>query len=181
MANITRREFGKRVGTGAAVLAFVASVPSMLVTTACASTKALLNTVISAIQGLLRVAEPNAAWAATLGSVLAVLTDAVTKWEAGGPVATVIEVLNSIMNIVAAIPLTAKYSALIDVLITGIEAVLALFPATAMAEVKVKAIPNPHKGRVNLRKPHWLQTEQGAFRGQWNDTADQIGLPAAKF
>jgi hypothetical protein len=176
-----RREFGKMSLAGIAI----ASLSSFM--TACAiNAKALLNTVIAAVQAVLKVAAPTEPWVAQLSAALnALVTAEEASWTAGGAVTIVIDALNTIANVCAVIPLTAVYSPLIDVLVAGIDAVLAVLVPPAGAKLKVMAIANPHRGRVVINTPRrfagvQLQTEQGAFKGQWNDLATQIGLPQAK-
>jgi hypothetical protein len=173
-----RREFGKMSLAGIAI----ASLSSFM--TACAvNAKALLNTVIAAVQAVLKVAAPTEPWVAQLSAALNALVTAEALWTAGGAVTIVIDALNTIANVCAVIPLTAVFSPLIDMLVAGIDAVLpVLVPPTSATSprVKVFAVANPHRGRVPLRKPRFYQTHQGEFKGQWNDLATQIGLPQAK-
>ena len=174
---MNRREFVKNSSVGVAVLC----TGSMVTMTACSTNiKALLNTVITAVQAILKVAV-NSPWAAQLANALTALQNAEAQWTAGSTVQIVIDALNTLEAVCAVIPLTAVYSPLIDVLVTGIEAVLAvLVPTPAIKALRAKLANNPHHGRVALRHPHFLQTQQGAFRDQWNDTAKGLGLNAAK-
>lgn len=156
----------------AAVSGAVLLIPPVFLT-GCSDTTELLNTVISAVDGVLAVAEPGAAWAVSLQKALSALQSAETTWVAGGPVQVVIDALNTIMAVTAVIPLTAAYSPLIDVLVAGIEAVLeVLQPTTATANVASRAVgPNPHMGRATI-KPHWFESKVAAFKRQWDAVVD---------
>ena len=135
--------------TGAAL----AVVPSGLALEGCTSAniEQLINTVLTAAANILVVAEPNAPWIPDMQKAIAALQQAEQSWQAGGAVTIVIDALNTLEVITAVIPFTASYSGLIDILVAGIEAVLALFPAQAVQVSKAKvAAPNPHIGRYKL-------------------------------
>jgi hypothetical protein len=142
--------------------------------------KGLLNVVISAVQSILKVAS-SASWATELSNALAALVNAESTWETGGAAAIVIDALNTVEAVCAVIPLTAAFSPLIDVLVAGIEAVISYFaPQPAPASNALGLASNPHRRRVALNKPHFLETREGAFKAQWNQVAAGIGLPQAK-
>ena len=171
---MNRRVFVKTSAIAAAVVALPVTL------TSCVSVKSLLNTVIGAVQAILRVADPTATWSVTLQAALTALVQAEANWTAGGAVVIVIDALNTLANVCAVIPMTAVYSPLIDILVAGIDAVLTLLIPKNAVVALVKPAANPHRGRVQLNKPHFYQTQQGAFHSQWNRAADGIGLKAAK-
>jgi hypothetical protein len=176
---MNRRSFVKLSSLATAALLL----PATLFTAGCDYAKSLLNTVISAVQAILKVAEPTAPWAVSLSNALTALVNAEAQWSAGGAVAIVIDALNTIENVLAVIPQTAVFSPLIAVLVTGIDAVLAvLVPtvATAVVKPKVTLAKNPYKGAVPLRKRRFYQTHSEAFKSQWNDLAGSLGLAKAK-
>lgn len=156
----------------------LAAAPAILATGCTESIKDLLNTVIDATEGLLKVIEPNASWFATLQSALTALTAAETSWMNGGGVQIIETALNTVQQILATIPVTAAYAPLIAILVAGIEALLEkLYPG---GKAPVALASSPYRGRVALKKPHILQSNASAFRSQWNAAAVANGLPAAK-
>lgn len=127
----------------------------------------ILNTVIQSAEAVLVVMEPNASWLPAFKAAIAALKTAETTWTAGGPVTVVVNALNTLAAVAAVIPLTEPYSALIDVLVAGIEAVLvALHGKTATPVAMTSA--GPHRGRAQLTKPHFLQSRVTAYGNQWN-------------
>jgi hypothetical protein len=160
---INRREFA--VGAGVVSIA-----PAVLITGCSVNIKALLNTVLDAAAAVIRVAEPNAPWLPELTAAIAALKQAEASWQSGAPADVVIAALNTVEAVLAVIPMTAKYSALIDVLVAGIEAVLAaLSPNQGATSPHLAMNPNVHRNRVALKKPHIFQSEVGAFKQQWNE------------
>lgn len=173
--SIGRREF-LRTSTLAAIAATI-GIPSL---TGCAvNVKALLTTLITSIQAILKVAT-GATWATDLTSALAQLSTAVASWTAGGAVTIVTQALNAVEAVLAVIPLTAVYSPLVDVVVAGIEAVLnALSPAPTLAPSFARATADPHRGRVVLHRGPF-ETWQGAYKKTFNTEAKLIGLPQAE-
>jgi hypothetical protein len=128
-----------------------------------------INVVLTEAANILVVAEPNATWVPQLQAAIAALKTAEASWTAGGTVTEVINALNTIEAITAVIPLTSTYSPLIDVLVAGIEAILAALPAQPSAAVK--AVQNPHIGRVKIR--HSLfHSRVDEFKKAWNEAAE---------
>lgn len=145
----------------------------------------ILNTVLASAEAVLAVAEPGASWAASFASAVTALKNAETSWQGGSPVSIVISALNTLAAVSAAIPVTAVYSPLIDVLVAGIDAVLTALPVSTAATISrvgiSNAAGNPHYGRASLRKPHFLQSHVGAYKTQWNDIVNSNPkLSAAK-
>lgn len=169
-----RRQFLEWSITGGACLIVW---PTSLAMEGCSfSVKGMLNTILDSLNAILKVAEPNASWLPGLQNAITALQQAEAQWENTGTVSIIEDALNTVAAVCAVIPLTELYSPLIDVIVAGIEAVLNFF---APATVKLAIKGNPHQGRVTLNKPHFAQTYQGAYRGQWNDTARGLGLTQA--
>lgn len=173
---MTRRNFGKGTLSTIATLAIAGTV-TLPIAGCSFSVTGMINTVIASVEAILKVAEPNASWVASLEAALAALQTAESTWQAGGAVTIVEDALNTIEAVVAVIPLTAPYAPLIAVLVAGIEAILNYFsPSTSAARSGNK---NIYIGRVSLRKPHLFQTQVGAYKEEWNDTARSLGLSKA--
>jgi hypothetical protein len=143
------------------------------------SVSGTLSVIIDALQGLLKYIGGSQPWAVELSNALSALEQAEASWKTGGAAAIVIDALNTIEAVVAVIPFTALYSPLIDLIISGIEAVINYFAPQSMKFTRERATiqNNPHKGRVALKASHFLQTPAGSFKQQYNDTAIGIGLP----
>lgn len=128
----------------------------------------LINVALQAAENVLAVVEPGAAWVSDFQAAIAALKTAEASWQAGGAVQIVINALNTLVAVTAVIPLTAAYSPLIDILVAGIEAVLAALPASTTTTLS----QNAHYGHTQLKKPHLLQSKVGAFKQQWNDVVN---------
>jgi hypothetical protein len=167
---MNRRNLLKSLGA----LSAIATLPIV----ACSfSVKGVLNVLIAAVQGLLKVI-PQSALSTNLSNALAALVQAEATWTSGGAAAVIIDALNTLEAVVAVIPFTAVYSPLIDVLVAGIESIINYFNPSS---VPLKgAVGDPHRGRIALVHPHFLQTQQGAAKVQWNDACDATGLVSAK-
>lgn len=172
----TRRIFLRRL-IAATSLAIASGATTVTIAGCSFSVKGVLNVIISAVQGLLKVI-PASALATSLSNALNALVQAEATWTSGGAPAVIIDALNTLEAVVAVIPFTAAYSPLIDVLVAGVEAVINYFvPATTTVTAK---FDNPHRGRVQLAQPHFLESHQAAIAKQWNDACDATGLVAAK-
>ena len=177
---MNRRMFLQLSGTGAAVAVLT---PATLLTGCAFSVTGTLNVVITAVQGILKYVGNTQPWAVELSNALAALQSAEASWQSGGTTAIIIDALNTLEAVCAAIPFTAVYSPLIDLIVSGAEAVISYFAPQTMRFIKPRATiqNNPHKGRVALKGPSFLHpTYAGAFRNQWNDTATGVGLPELK-
>ncbi len=139
-----------------------------------------INVVLKAAAAVLAVTAPGAPWVAELNQAIATLMTQEQQWINGGPVQYVDDALNAIVAITAVIPLTAVYSPLIDVLVAGIETVLALLPAppnsvatklTVDQEQKTTASGNPHVGRYVMRSYAFHPSPSGRFKANWNEVA----------
>lgn len=156
-----------------------ASTLALVPVTGCAfSVEGTINVIIQAIGGILSYVGGAAPWVAQLQAALAALQQAMTTWKAGGAVAILLDALNTVEAVLAVIPLTAIYSPLIDLIVSGIEAIINYF--NPQAAVTAKAVQNPHRGRVTLAKPHAFQSQVGAWREQYNDAAVGLGLVQLK-
>ena len=144
-------------------------------TTGCTSSQVVseVNTVLTEASNVLVVAEPNAPWVPQLQAAITALKTSEASWTSGGAVQDVINALNTVEAITAVIPMTAAYSPLIDVLVAGVEAVLAALPPST-STAAVKAVYNPHVGQVKLSGK-----SAKAFTAQWNATAAAHGLVGA--
>ena len=149
---------------------------ALLPVTGCAfSVTGMLNTIISALSAILSYVGASQPWAASVQAALTALQNAIAQWKAGGASTLIIDALNTVEAVLAAIPLTAVYSPLIDVIVAGIEAIINYF-----APAKLSNAQNPHRGHVILMKPTALQSYQGAFKAQYNNAAVGVGLPQLK-
>lgn len=175
---MNRRHFLKLSGTGAAALAL----PMSLLETGCAfSVKGVINVIENAAQSILAHFGSGSPWASELSAAIAALQQAEATWKTGGTAAIVIDALNTIEAVLAVIPLTAVYSPLIDLIISGVESIISYFAPTSMtfSRPRASAQKNVHLNRIPLDHPHAFQTYQGAFKEQFNKIADAIGLPQA--
>lgn len=173
----TRRIFLRRL-IAATSLAIASGATTVTIAGCSFSVKGVLNVIISAVQGLLKVI-PASALATSLSNALNALVQAEATWTSGGAPAVIIDALNTLEAVVAVIPFTAVYSPLIDVLVAGIESVINYFvPATSVTATA--RFNDPHRGRVQLAQPHFLESHQAAIAKQWNDACDATGLVAAK-
>ena len=134
-----------------------------------------VNTIILQLTNIMAVAEPGASWVKDAANALNILKVAEANWIKGAAVQDVINALNTAELVIAVIPVTAPYSGLADVLVAGIEAVLALLlppPAGALTGVQQQAreaaslpvgaaSPNPHKWRASVSSAKDSKT-------QWN-------------
>lgn len=162
------------------------------VTTGCstASTVNEVNIVLTQATNILAVADPGATWVPKLQAAIGALKTAEASWQAGGAVQDVENALNTIVAITAVIPLTAQYSPLIDVLVAGIEIILANLPGGAAvavaaaptngvsAHVAAQVVSNPHLGRVTI-KHHFMHNRTNEFKAAWNDAATANGIAGA--
>ena len=178
---MNRRELMKAGVAGAAVAAIA---PSLMLEGCSFSVEGLLNAAINAALAVIKVAEPGAAWVTDFTAAVTALENAEKSWTKGGAATIVTDALNTLEAVTAAIPFTAVYSPLIDVLVAGIEAVMAALGWTATVTAKRYLAADgrsyPHKSRTSLAKPHLLQSRVGAFKDQWNQVANGLQLPAAK-
>lgn len=176
---ISRRHF--TLGLAAAV-----TLPASLLETGCAfSVEGTISTIISALGGILTYVGSSQPWAAAVQAALTALETQVAAWKAGGAAQYLIDALNAVAAVLAVIPLTAIYSPLIDLIVSGIEAIVNYFaPPTAgagpMSMAKSPNATNPHRNRVPLKTPGMWQSPLSSFKQQYNDAAVGIGLPQLK-
>ena len=170
---------------GATALALATGATTVTIEGCAFDIKAAINTVLNSALAILKVAEPNASWTASLASAIAALQQAETNWQAGGATTIVIDALNTVEAVVAVIPITAPYAPLIDILVAGIEAVMSAFGLTKqlspMAMSKRGVIVNSsHYGRATISTSFAHPTWQGAYKHQWNAEAVALKLPQAQ-
>lgn len=153
----------------AGVLCFALLMPLTLPATGCSesSTVKEINTVLTEATNILAVADPSATWVPQLKSAVASLETAETTWQNGGAIQIVDDALNTVVAVTAAIPLTAAYSPLVDILVAGIEAVLAALPTSTSTATTATVALNPHIGRVVI-KHHFLHSRVDDFKDAWN-------------
>lgn len=157
--------------------------PGMMLTIGCnGNLSGLINAVLSSASAVINVMEPGSELATDFSNAVKQLTQAVATWKNSGVVADITQALGVLMNLAATIPFTATYSPLIDILVAGIDAVLAAIPQTgATMNIRATIQGNARHGRVGLMKPHFAQTQGGAYRSQWNNVAKFLNLSRATF
>jgi len=163
---MNRREAMKLGGLGAA-----AAVTGLSFETLGCNSQNIENLINVILQGTSNVlaSAGQTAWSAELAKAEQALASAETTWKAGGAVAILTDALNAVEAVTAVIPLTEPYSPFIDVIVTAIESVLALLPATTNVQAR-PMVANAHRGRIAAFK----SARQGAQ--QWNKAAE--ALPA---
>lgn len=124
-----------------------------------------INTILDQAANVLVVVEPNAFWLAPFQKAIAALKVAEQQWTAGGTINIIIDALNAVEGVLAVIPTTAPYAALIAVLVGGIEAILNALPQRAAVMARVAA-PNPYHGQVKIAP------NAKAFKTAWNAACD---------
>lgn len=140
---------------------------------------AIINTVLDSAAAVITVAEPGAPWVAQMQAAITTLKNAEASWKSGSAVTIVVSALDTLAAVAAVIPFTAIYSPLIDILVAGIDAVLAALPLSTKARLSDQH--NPRAGRTALKRPHALESHVGVYKKQWNDIVDATpALAAAK-
>lgn len=164
-------------GFALSAILLLGTLPVAAVATGCSGSQVVseINVVLTEADNVIAVADPGAPWAQDLKNAVVALTGAETSWQNGGSVQYVEDALNTLCVVLAAIPLTAAYSPLIDVLVAGIEAVLAALPASARARLTATLVRNPHAGRYRLVN-HWYHSPAGNLKANWNQVAKARGL-----
>lgn len=168
---LNRRQFGRN----AIGLMAVGTVAPTVLLEGCAGSEVIneINVVLKQAAAVLAVLEPNTTWSIALQKAIAALMTAEQQWQTGSTVQLVIDALDAIVAITAVIPITAPYSPLIDILVAGIEAVLAALPASSNnAGVRATANGNPHIGKYKFQS-HWYRKTPtaGEFKSAWNGVA----------
>jgi len=156
---------------------FSGTLPVCTVATGCTSTQVIkeINVALNEASAVLAVADPSAPWLNDLKNAIVNLQGAESTWQSGGKVAIVDDALNTLAAVTAAIPLTAVYSPLIDVLVASIEEVLAALPTSTAARLSATLATNPHAGRYQIQK-RWYRTPAGNLKANWNQVAKAKGL-----
>jgi hypothetical protein len=162
----------------------IVAAPSMLTMEGCntAQLEAYLNDVLDSAVKILALTSATDSWYKGLVAAIAALKATESGWSGATATADIISALDTVEAVMAAIPLTAVYSPLVDLAVTAIELILTTFVSTSnpVALPKALAMGNPHRGRVALRQPHFLQSRSGAYKSQWDDTAKGLGLTSSK-
>jgi len=176
---MSRRDFGR----SAVVLLVGSALGGAALLEGCTSSQVIgeINTILQQAAAVLAVVEPNAPWVTAFKNAVAALMTAEQQWQTGSTVQLVIDALNTLVAITAVIPITAPYSPLIDILVAGIEAVLAALPPSSnSAGIKSTAGGNPHVGAYKFPQ-HWYRKTPNAaeFKSCWNQTVQAHGLNTA--
>jgi hypothetical protein len=140
-----------------------------------------LNAILKAAQNFLSVADPNASWLPDFKAAVNTLVTADLDWTADSSTSTkVVDALNALEAVTSVIPLTAVYSPLIDVLVAGIEIVLATFGSSTaqVAQAKISSSRNVRIGRVTIPR-HAFRSFASDFKLSWNAAAINAGLRPA--
>lgn len=158
--------------------------PSLLALEGCDSTtlKSYLNAVLDSAEKILALSSSTDSWYADLSAAITALEATESDWSGTTAVAAVISALDTVEAILAVIPVTSAYSPLIDLLVTAIDTILTTFVSTSAIPAKIKCLAqaNPHRGRVPLKNPHFMQGKVGAYEEQWDDLATDLGYTKAK-
>jgi hypothetical protein len=177
---ITRRKFfeGAAIGTGTLVLA-----PAAGTLTGCtissSTLKSYLNTVLKCAEDILALSSSSDSWYADLVAAITALEGTESSWDGSTAVTAIVSALDTLEAVLAVIPVTSTYSVLIDLFVSVVEYILEHYVSSSTTKkvvVKSLASANPHRGRVPLKSPHFLQSQEGAYRGQWNDAVKALGL-----
>jgi len=180
---MNRRMFLKTASIGGAAALAAPGVVSMTGCTVSSSTlKSYLNTVLESAEKILALGSSTDSWYADLSAAITALEATESNWDGSTAVSVVMSALDTLEAVLAVIPATSTYSALIDLLVSAIELILTTFVKTSIVKVQTKAlaVSNPHRGRVPLKDPHFLQSKVGAYKAQWNSLATDIGESKAK-
>jgi len=134
--------------------------------------EALLNTAIQSAEAVIAQAEPGGAWVQPMKNALAALVNSEPSWVNGGTAQNIITALNTIEAITSVIPFTAPYAALIDVLVAGIDAVLAVLPVSANQAKMSVALPSrgiyyDHHGRAKIGHPFYRTANAADYEKAW--------------
>lgn len=178
---LNRRTLLQRLGMAGTALAF--TMPMTFIATGCGfSVSSTLSVIIQALGGILGFVGGSAPWVAELQAALTALQTAEAQWKSGGASALIVDALNTLEAVLAVIPLTAVYSPLIDIVVSGIEAIISYFAPASVTFSKPRATfhSNPHMGRIPLKQSHAFQSQEAAVKQQYNDAAVGIGLPQLK-
>jgi hypothetical protein len=180
---MNRRSFLQRLASLTAIA--IATGATTITIDGCSfNIKDAINAVLNSALAVLKVAEPGASWTSSLQAAVTALQQAEASWQSGGAGAIVIDALNTIEAIIAVIPATAVYSPLVDILVAGIEAVVAAFGVKSLtpkaSRTRATVVNSTHYRAVTLHQPGALHpTWQGAYKAQWNAKARALNLPQA--
>ena len=142
----TRRQFG--LGTLA-----LAAVPPFagISLTGCTpdQIKNELNTVLQEAINLIALVPGAAPYLADLKAAVAALKSAEAAWQAGSPVQVLISVLDTLLDVMAAIPESAPFIQLAQILVAGIVSLLGLIPVKGSPAVQARY--NPLIGKKTVK------------------------------
>jgi hypothetical protein len=151
----------------------------------------LINIALVSAAAVVAVADSGASWLPEFQAAIKGLQTAEASWVGGGPVADVIQALNTLVVVTNDIPLGGNIGPLIDVLVAGLDAVLSALPIPTVSEMR-KSIDEPeiidasykmislsmkkvseakmkfnHHGRKHLRH-YFLHSYVADYKAQWN-------------
>lgn len=150
---------GLKAGALAATLTGTIAMTGTMTGCTSATIEGEVNVILQGLSNVLAAAGQTA-WSEALAKAEQALATAEATWKAGGAVQILIDALNAVEAVTAVIPVVDAYSPLIDVIVTAIESVLALLPASTKAMAARKA--NLHAGSYR----NFTSARQGAK--QWN-------------
>lgn len=173
----------------AAVAGAAASIlPSTVLMEGCTfNVTSALNTVLDSLLSILKLADSSSTWVSSLDSAITALKQAEAKWKTGSTSAIVTDALDTVEAVLAVIPATATFSALVDIAVAAIEAIMSAFgltvqlTSTAQVENRQKVVNSVHYKAVKITGPSLLHpTWTGAYKAQWNSECVKLNLTAAK-
>jgi hypothetical protein len=117
---MNRRKFLMSSGIGG--VAVLAS-PSLLAVEGCdlSTLKSYLNAVLESAEKILALSSSSDSWYTTLVDAITSLKATESNWDSSTAVDVVVSALDTLEAVLAVIPVTSSYSALIDLLVSAIE------------------------------------------------------------
>lgn len=134
-----------------------------------------INVVLTEAASILTTVDPGAVWVVDFQAAVTALQTAEKAWQGGSTVQIVIDALNTLVAVTAAIPVTAPYSGLVDVFVAAIEVILASLPtSTPSVGAKSQRLNhvNPRIGRVTIQH-HLFHSRASDFKRAWNAEVDK--------
>lgn len=150
---------------------FTASVPLTGCTYSTAAIQADANAVATACHQIANVlAATDAVLADRLNMAATALMNAVANFQTGSVATDINTAANIIEVVLASIPLTAPYSALIAIAVTALDVLLANIPGNATAALALPRTPNPYRGAATISH-HFMYSPSADFKTAWNAKA----------
>jgi hypothetical protein len=159
---MNRRDFGKQATAAALVFSLAGCGVSTI--------QGYINAVDIAVTGVLNLIG-DAALANKIQDAMTAVNAALANWKSGTIPQMVIEALNDLQQVLDAVPISSKLTALISIAIAAIDAILT---ASGAGTLKPNAVARPRlHGKLNLE----LKTRR-QFAKAWNKAIDDAGLSA---